>query len=165
MYKQANKVRNFALIIIHLLIFIAIFLKKPTILLAPNSDFGYILIYTDYYCKKYGYDSLRALARFRAESNFNSRAISKKGAVGIGQLMLQTAKSYEKVSKNDLFDIKTNIRISIKHMAHLKKVYKDEKIVADKYFWGNKKVLTDKYRKKEEQFYQQIKAHAHCLQQ
>jgi hypothetical protein len=50
-------------------------------------------------------------------------------------------------------------------MAHLKKVYKDEKIVADKYFWGNKKILTDKYRKKEEQFYQQIKTHAHCLQQ
>lgn len=143
--------------IVFLLIFLWISLQHYTILLAPNSEFGKILQYTDYYCKKYGYDSLRALARFKAESGFKRLAVSKKGAIGIGQLMLHTARGYEKVNRDDLFDIETNVRISIKHMAYLKKIYKDEKIVADKYFWGNKPVLTDKYRKREELFFEAIK--------
>lgn len=47
-----------------------------------------------YYCEQVGVDPLLATATFEQESGFNQGAISPSGAVGIAQLMPDTAAQY-----------------------------------------------------------------------
>lgn len=56
----------------------------------------------------------------RAESNYNSRAISSKGAVGLMQLMPETAKKY---GVDDLFDVRENIEGGVRYLKDLIKAY------------------------------------------
>ena len=47
-----------------------------------------------YYCEQMGVDPLLVTATFEQESSFNQNAISNAGAVGIAQLMPDTAAMY-----------------------------------------------------------------------
>ena len=60
---------------------------------------------------------LRAIAR--AESNGMPHAVSHKGALGVMQLMLPTARDYLDVQRDDLFNPRVNITISARHLAGL----------------------------------------------
>ena len=60
---------------------------------------------------------LKAIAR--AESNGMPHAVSHKGALGVMQLMLPTARDYLDVGRNDLFNPRVNITISARHLAGL----------------------------------------------
>jgi soluble lytic murein transglycosylase-like protein len=56
----------------------------------------------------------------RGESEFNPRALSKVGAVGLTQLMPSTAVQIEKgVTRDQLFDSKTNLRIGFRYLRSL----------------------------------------------
>ncbi len=64
-----------------------------------------------------------ALAVARVESNFNPRAVSHKGAVGVMQIMPRTAWSIYQVPREDLFDPRLNIRIGVDFLQRLYRRY------------------------------------------
>jgi soluble lytic murein transglycosylase-like protein len=61
----------------------------------------------------------------RVESEFNQRATSPVGAVGLTQLMLPTARFFQKgITKEELYDRDTNLRIGFRHLRTLVREYK-----------------------------------------
>jgi len=64
-------------------------------------------------------DPLLAAALIRQESGFNERARSPAGAMGLMQLMPATARKLERVSRGELFDPRTNIRLGVKYLSKL----------------------------------------------
>jgi soluble lytic murein transglycosylase-like protein len=59
-----------------------------------------------------------------AESQFNERAVSKAGAVGLTQLMPNTAKLYdERVGRDQLLDARTNLRVGFRYLRTLIDMY------------------------------------------
>ena len=61
-----------------------------------------------------------AFGLVRAESEFNRRAVSPVGAVGLTQLMPSTAKYFRPgVERSDLFDRDTNLRIGFRFLRTL----------------------------------------------
>ena len=65
---------------------------------------------------RYGVDSALVKAVMRAESGFNSYAISRKGARGLMQLMPQTAAQWNVM---DVFNPRQNIEGGVRHLKHL----------------------------------------------
>ena len=62
----------------------------------------------------------------KLESDFNERATSPVGAVGLTQLMMNTAVDYQKgLTKTALYDRHTNLRIGFRHLRGLLKRYDD----------------------------------------
>lgn len=66
--------------------------------------------------KKYKLKEKLIIAVAKAESSFNPTAISKKGAVGIMQLMRDTAKDY---GVKNRFDVDQNLEAGVKHLKYL----------------------------------------------
>lgn len=71
--------------------------------------------------RRFGVREDLALAVARAESSFNPFAISPKGAVGIMQLMHETAARY---GVADRFNALQNIEAGIRHLRHLHDKYR-----------------------------------------
>ncbi len=65
---------------------------------------------------RYGIDSALVKAVIRAESGFNSYAVSRKGAKGLMQLMPQTAAQWNVM---DVFNPRENIEGGVRHLKHL----------------------------------------------
>lgn len=65
-----------------------------------------------------------AFGLVRAESEFNRRAVSPVGAVGLTQLMPSTAKYFKAgLAREDLFDRDTNLRIGFRYLKTLMEKY------------------------------------------
>jgi len=70
-------------------------------------------------------DPFLAAAIIREESQYEIRALSRAGAVGLMQVMPATAQSMAKkngggdIGRDDLFDYETNIRFGVKYLDHL----------------------------------------------
>jgi soluble lytic murein transglycosylase-like protein len=61
----------------------------------------------------------------RVESEFNERATSPVGAIGLTQLMLPTARYFQKdITKESLYDRDTNLRIGFRYLRTLVREYK-----------------------------------------
>jgi len=60
---------------------------------------------------------LRAIAH--TESRFDRFALSPKGAIGLMQLMPQTARQYEAVADGALWDVHLNARLGARHLRRL----------------------------------------------
>jgi soluble lytic murein transglycosylase-like protein len=72
-----------------------------------------------------GIDPELAFRLVRLESEFNPRAKSHVGAIGLTQLMPSTAVQYQKgVTVDDLYNRDTNLRIGFRYLRHLMKLYK-----------------------------------------
>jgi len=71
---------------------------------------------------QYGVDSALVKAIIRAESGFNSNAVSHRGAKGLMQLMPQTAEQWSVI---DVFDPKENIEGGVRHLKHLLDTFGD----------------------------------------
>jgi hypothetical protein len=74
------------------------------------------------FSEKYGVDSALVKAIIRAESGFNSNAVSHKGARGLMQLMPQTAEQWSVI---DVFDPRENIEGGVRHLKHLLDTFGD----------------------------------------
>jgi hypothetical protein len=71
-----------------------------------------------------GIDPDLAFRLVRLESEFNPRAKSPVGAVGLTQLMPTTATQYQKgVTVQDLYDGDTNLKIGFRYLRNLLKLY------------------------------------------
>jgi soluble lytic murein transglycosylase-like protein len=71
-----------------------------------------------------GIDPELAFRLVKLESDFNTRAVSPVGAVGLTQLMPSTAKFYEKgITREKLYDPQTNLRIGFRYLRGLVNEY------------------------------------------
>lgn len=65
-----------------------------------------------------------AFRMVKLESNFNPRAVSRVGALGLVQVMPATARFFDRnITKEALFDPRTNLTIGFKYMRRLINVY------------------------------------------
>ena len=72
-----------------------------------------------------GIDPELAFRLVRLESEFNEKAVSKVGALGLTQLMPSTAQLYQKnVSRSDLFNGETNLKVGFRYLRTLLDMYK-----------------------------------------
>ncbi len=75
-----------------------------------------ILALVLHYSALYGVDPLVALSVIRQESNFQPHAVGTHGEIGLMQLMPQ----YFPMPKKKLFEVETNIKLGIRHLAQVK---------------------------------------------
>lgn len=91
----------------------------------------YPLKYTQYvekYSREYKIDKYLVYAIIKAESNFNENAKSNSDAIGLMQIMEQTAietaqKMGQNVTEEDLFNPDLNIKIGLKYYSTLLEKY------------------------------------------
>ena len=73
-----------------------------------------------------GIDPELAFPLVRLESRFQTKALSGAGAIGLTQLMLPTARFYEKdVSREDLLNPEINLRIGFRYLRDLIREQRD----------------------------------------
>ena len=82
-----------------------------------------------------------ALAVAKIESNYQSDAVSNKGAIGVMQIMPLTALMQFGIEKSKLFDPKINIKIGVKFLDHLIKKYKGNISIALSHYNGGSAVM------------------------
>ena len=98
--------------------------------------------YVEKYAKENNIDSLLIYAIIKAESNFDDDAVSNKGAMGLMQLMDDTAKEVatnelmEYNSEETLYNPEKNIQIGVKYFADLKEIFKNDAIAIAAYNAG-----------------------------
>ena len=83
--------------------------------------------------KAHDVDPLLVHSMIRAESNYNSEAVSNKGAEGLMQLMPSTARM---LGVSDSFDPEQNIEAGVKYLKYLKDLYKDDRLALAAYNAG-----------------------------
>jgi soluble lytic murein transglycosylase-like protein len=66
--------------------------------------------------EQYGVDPALVRAVIKAESSFNAGAVSRKGAIGLMQLMPRTARSF---NLSDPYDPQQNISGGVRHLRYL----------------------------------------------
>lgn len=69
--------------------------------------------------KQRGVDADLVHAVIAAESGYNPKAVSPKGAIGLMQVMPATAVDYGVASVDELFDPKTNVDVGTRHLKRL----------------------------------------------
>ncbi len=88
-----------------------------------------------YYSQTYNIDPLFVSAIIKAESKFLSKAKSRRGAVGLMQLMPSTAKElaeelgYKNITEKDLEDPKKNINLGMYYLSKLDRMFNGDKIL------------------------------------
>ncbi|MEW6456801.1 MAG: lytic transglycosylase domain-containing protein [Acidobacteriota bacterium] len=83
-------------------------------------DNDYLNKLIDEISKREGVDSKLIHSIIKTESNYNHNSISKKGAVGIMQLMPETAKKY---GVKNIYDLRENLKGGIKYFKDLLNEY------------------------------------------
>lgn len=100
--------------------------------------FFYPLPYRDtiaYYGRVYNVDPLLIAAVIKAESNFDSQAVSERGARGLMQVMPETGLwaadqiGEPDIDIKDLFDPETNIKLGAWYLSDLKKEFDDSNVL------------------------------------
>lgn len=99
------------------------------------------------YADNYGLETALVYSIIKNESGFNSKAVSRSGAIGLMQLMPSTAKWIAGelgvfYSDDILFDEDTNVCFGCFYLNYLFKKFKSEDIVICAYNAGESKVLS-----------------------
>ena len=130
-----------------IVVFVVIVLNKDNILktIYPKKYEKEVMLYAE----KYHVDDNLIYALIKAESNFNAGATSHKGAIGLMQLMEETAKDVAKKNmlgleaeniKNELLNPEKNINVGTRYLATLLERYKNNEIALAAYNDGIGKV-------------------------
>ena len=122
-----KKIIKIVIVIIVLLLFIFAILKNKNAIMKSF----YITEYSEYvekYSAEYKVDKYLIYATIKAESNFNEKAESSKGAKGLMQLMDSTAEEIAKsidmnIDNDDLFNPEINIKLGTKYLSKMLQKY------------------------------------------
>lgn len=133
------------LVIIAIIIIVIVFLifaRIPILkIMYPKTYEEAVLIYSE----EYNVDKNLILALIKAESNFDEDAISNRNAIGLMQLMEETAKDVanrngieldDENIKEELRDVYKNIEIGTAYIASLLKQYKNTEVALAAYNAG-----------------------------
>jgi len=90
-----------------------------------KSKLKHILIYIEALCWEYGVDYEMVKAVIQTESDWNHKAVSTSGAIGLMQVLPSTAKSEFNTPKQDLFDPYVNVTVGIKYLSKLDSHFDD----------------------------------------
>ena len=114
--------------------------SKPAVMLAsgPSKE---ISDFVDQSSRTHQVDPLLVHSIIKVESNYNSFAVSNKGAEGLMQLMPPTARM---LGVSNSFDPHQNIEAGVKYLKYLQGVYKDDRLALAAYNAGPAAV--DKYK-------------------
>lgn len=130
----------FIVLIVIITILIVVFLNKNTIMKSI-----YIIKYSEFiekYSKEYDVDKYLIYACIKAESNFNEKAESKKGAKGLMQLLDSTGKEIAEgldmtIDDDDLFEPEINIKLGTKYISKMLKKYENIELALAAYNAGS----------------------------
>ena len=129
-----------------------ILLNLMFVMLFTNNSFSKILIHDDFTKKdiknliiknskltKYVSPSL-GMAVAKMESNYNHKAVSSKGAIGVMQIMPLTAKKIYGIEKHRLFNPVVNIKVGLHFLDHLIQKYRGRVDIALSHYNGGSAV-------------------------
>ncbi len=108
-----------------------------------KSKLKHILIYIEALCWEYGVDYEMVKAVIQTESDWNHKAVSTSGAIGLMQILPSTAMSEFQTPKQDLFDPYVNVTVGIKYLAELNEHFDDLESTLTAYSHGP--TVTKKY--------------------
>ena len=133
------------LVIIAIIVIVIVFLifaRIPILkIMYPKTYEEAVLIYSE----EYNVDKNLILALIKAESNFDEEAISNRNAIGLMQLMEETAKDVanrngieldDENIKEELRDVYKNIEIGTAYIASLLKQYENTEVALAAYNAG-----------------------------
>ena len=94
--------------------------------------------YADAYADHFGVPRALVHAIIQQESNWNPRAVSQKGAVGLMQLMPATARAYQ---VQDRFSITQNLSGGVRYLADLLQQFDGEaRLAVAAYYCGSHRI-------------------------
>ncbi len=104
--------------------------EKPVAEAEASPDFAFAHIVLPV-AREHGVDWRLVAAVIQAESGFNPRAISSKGAIGLMQVMPGTAALYQ-VKASDLYNPRKNVEAGVRHLRMLSDRYNGDlvKVIA-----------------------------------
>ena len=130
------------LVIIALIIIILVLFKNQLLTIIYPRTYDEII---KVYAKKYNVDENLILAIIKTESNFDNKVQSHKGAIGLMQLMEQTASEIapkvgleieQNDMKNKLLEEEININIGTKYLSELIEKYNNTELALVAYNAG-----------------------------
>ena len=108
-----------------------------------KSKLKHILIYIEALCWEYWVDYEMVKAVIQTESDWNHKAVSTSGAIGLMQVLPSTAMSEFQTPKEDLFDPYVNVTVGIKYLSKLDEHFDDLESTLTAYSHGP--TVTRKY--------------------
>lgn len=136
-----KKILVCGLIILILIVFLIVFKNKIQRIFYPKSYEEFVSIYSD----EYGVDENLVFAVIKAESNFQEDAVSHKDALGLMQIMKETAEDVARKynieidfnnSEKEILNVQNNIKIGTKYLAVLLEKYKNKEVAVAAYNAG-----------------------------
>lgn len=127
--------------ILVIVVFLGIFKNKILKIIYPKTYKEIVSLYSE----KYNVEENLVFALIKAESNFNSEAVSHRDAIGVMQIMEETAKDVANKNsikieneniKQELLKIDNNINIGTKYLSTLLEKYKNKEIAVAAYNAG-----------------------------
>lgn len=131
------------IIMLLIIVIVTVFLLKDHLLkiIYPQTYQEVVKIYEE----KYEVEANLIFALIKAESNFDKEAISSRNAIGLMQLMEETAKDVARKNeielnseniKEELFDVNKNVDIGTCYLATLIKKYQNKEVALAAYNAG-----------------------------
>lgn len=140
--KLKNKKRIIVILLLILIIFVFLFFKDNLLkMMYPKTYQEVVSLYEE----KYNVEGNLIFAVIKAESNFDKDAISHRNAIGLMQLMEETAKDVAKKNgiginsdnvKEELCDVYKNIEIGTCYLATLMQRYQNKEVALAAYNAG-----------------------------
>ena len=136
-----KKILVCGLIILILIVFIIVLKNKIQRIFYPKLHEEFVSMYSD----EYGVDENLVFAVIKAESNFQEDAVSHKDALGLMQIMKETAEDVARKynieidfnnSEREILNVQNNIKIGTKYLAVLLEKYKNIEVAVAAYNAG-----------------------------
>ena len=136
-----KKILVCGLIILILIVFLIVFKNKIQRIFYPKLHEEFVSMYSD----EYGVDENLVFAVIKAESSFQEDAVSHKDALGLMQIMKETAEDVARKynieidfnnSEREILNVQNNIKIGTKYLAVLLEKYKNIEVAVAAYNAG-----------------------------